>query len=130
MLSGSALRAATARLAAPSAPPSRAPTVQADPPARARDARPALARARAAYATGNQHLFAGQADAAIVSYNQALADYPSYVAGYRGLGLAYAQQGDRSAALTAFKTYVSLAPNARDVALIEKRISRLSIAAH
>jgi hypothetical protein len=89
----------------------------------------ALARARAAYATGNQHLFAGQADAAIVSYNQALADYPSYVAGYRGLGLAYAQQGNRGAALTAFKTYVSLAPNAKDVALIEKRISRLSIAA-
>jgi len=90
----------------------------------------ALARARTAYATGNQHLFAGQADAAIASYNQALADYPSYVAGYRGLGLAYAQQGNRSAALTAFKTYVSLAPNAKDVSLIEKRISRLSIAAN
>jgi Flp pilus assembly protein TadD len=89
-----------------------------------------LARARAAYATGNQHLFAGQTEAAIASYHQALADYPSYVAGYRGLGLAYAQQGNRGAALTAFKTYVSLAPNAKDVALIEKRISRLSIAAH
>ena len=89
-----------------------------------------LARARVAYATGNQHLFAGRADAAIVSYKQALADYPSYIAGYRGLGLAYAQQGNRNAALTAFKTYVSLAPNAKDVALIEKRISRLSIASH
>jgi Flp pilus assembly protein TadD len=90
----------------------------------------ALARARAAYATGNQHLFAGQTDAAIASYHQALADYPGYVAGYRGLGLAYAQQGNRSAALTAFKTYVGLAPTAKDVALIEKRISSLSIGAH
>ena len=86
----------------------------------------ALAKARAAYAAGNQHLFAGQADDAIRSYHQALAAYPNYVAGYRGLGLAYAQQGDRPAALKAFKTYVGLVPNAKDVALIQKRIARLS----
>jgi hypothetical protein len=88
----------------------------------------ALANARTAYATGNQHLFAGETDAAIISYKKALADYPGYAAGYRGLGLAYTQQSDRAAALTAFKTYVKLAPTAKDVTLIEKRIRGLSAA--
>jgi hypothetical protein len=86
----------------------------------------ALERARSAYATGNQHLFAGETGAAIAAYKQALAVYPNYVAGYRGLGLAYAQQGDRAAAVKAFKTYVGLAPSAKDVELIKKRIARLS----
>ena len=58
----------------------------------------------------------------------ALAAYPGYVAGYRGLGLAYAQAGDRTAALDAFKTYVKLAPTAKDVELVQKRIRNLSIA--
>ncbi|MEP6865537.1 MAG: tetratricopeptide repeat protein [Deltaproteobacteria bacterium] len=87
----------------------------------------ALARARADYATGNHHLFAGETDAAIVAYRQALEAYPNYVAGYRGLGLAYAQQGNRASALLAFKTYVKLAPTAKDVALINKRIANLSV---
>ena len=85
-----------------------------------------LARARADYAAGNQHLFAGETDEAIAQYRNALTAYPNYVAGYRGLGLAFAQQGDRPAALKAFKTYVKLAPAAKDLALIEKRIERLS----
>jgi hypothetical protein len=41
-------------------------------------------------------------------------------------GLAYAQQGDPVAALKVFKTYVRLTPTAKDVALISKRIARLS----
>jgi Flp pilus assembly protein TadD len=87
----------------------------------------ALSRARADYATGNHHLFAGETDAAIVAYRKALEAYPNYVAGYRGLGLAYAQQGNRASALLAFKTYVKLAPAAKDVALINKRIANLSV---
>jgi len=87
----------------------------------------ALTRARADYATGNRHLFAGETAAAIVSYRQALAAYPNYVAGYRGLGLAFAQQGNKASALDAFKTYVKLAPTAKDVALIKKRIANLSL---
>lgn len=87
----------------------------------------ALTRARADYAAGNRHLFAGEAAAAIVAYRQALAAYPNYVAGYRGLGLAFAQQGDKASALDAFKTYVKLAPTAKDVALIKKRIASLSL---
>jgi len=87
----------------------------------------ALTRARAEYAAGNRHLFAGETAAAVVSYRQALAAYPNYVAGYRGLGLAFTQQGNKASALDAFKTYVKLAPTAKDVALINKRIASLSV---
>jgi hypothetical protein len=86
---------------------------------------PAIAQARAAYVTGNQRLFEGDIDGAIAAYRRALARYPGYVGGYRGLGLAYAQRGDNENALEAFKTYVTTVPNAKDVALIKKRIARL-----
>ena len=86
----------------------------------------AIAKARIAYASGNQRLFAGDPDGAIKAYRQALGFYPAYVAGYRGLGLAYAQQGNKPQALQAFKTYVSSVPNAKDAALIRKRITSLS----
>jgi len=87
---------------------------------------PAIVQARAAYVAGNQQLFAGDTDAAIRWYRQALTLYPGYVGGYRGLGLAYAQRGDAGKALEAFRTYVRLVPGAKDVPLIEKRIARLS----
>ena len=86
---------------------------------------PAIGRARSAYLSGNQKLFTGDAESAILAYRQALALYPGYVGGYRGLGLAYAQLGDTPKALDAFKTYVTAVPNARDIALIRKRIARL-----
>lgn len=82
-------------------------------------------RARAAYAEGNQRLFSGDPAGAIGAYHRALVDYPSYVAGYRGLGLAYAQQGDKARALDAFRTYLRLVPRAKDVPLIKKRIALL-----
>jgi tetratricopeptide (TPR) repeat protein len=84
-----------------------------------------LVQARAAYAVGNQHLFAGDASGAIHQYQQALSIYPGYIAGYRGLGLAYDQLGDKSRALQALRTYVGSAPGAKDIALIKKRIARL-----
>ena len=84
-----------------------------------------LANTRTAYNTGNQRLFAGDTAGAITAYRQALALSPGYAAGYRGLGLAYAQQGDKAKALQAFKTYLSAAPGAKDVALIQKRIATL-----
>lgn len=86
----------------------------------------AITKARSAYTSGNQRLFAGDPEGAIKFYRQALAYYPAYVAGYRGLGLAYAQQGNKAQALQAFKTYVSSVPNAKDAALIRKRIASLS----
>jgi hypothetical protein len=85
----------------------------------------AIGQARTAYTTGNQRLFVGDLDGAIRSYHQALEIYPGYVGGYRGLGLAYEQRGDAASALEALRAYVTAAPNARDVALVKKRIAHL-----
>ena len=101
--------------AAPKPPPEETPAEEAD----------AIAKARASYATGNQRLFAGDPAGAIRAYRESLNDYSGYVAAYRGLGLAYTQQGEKHRALQAFRTYVGLVPNARDVVLIKKRIESL-----
>jgi outer membrane biosynthesis protein TonB len=98
---------------------------QAPVPAPAANGDASVAKARVAYASGNQRLFSGDADSAVRYYHQALDTYPGYVAGYRGLGLAYAQQGDKAKALQALRMYVSLVPNAKDVPLIKKRIATL-----
>jgi tetratricopeptide repeat protein len=86
---------------------------------------PAIGQARGAYTTGNQRLFVGDLDGAVRAYHEALELYPGYVGGYRGLGLAYEQLGDKASALAALRSYVTAAPNARDVALIKKRIAHL-----
>jgi tetratricopeptide (TPR) repeat protein len=84
-----------------------------------------LEKARTAYADGNQHLFAGDLAGAIDAYQQALAIEPTFFAGYRGLGLAYAQQHEVAKALQAFRKYVGSAPTAKDVPLIKQRIVAL-----
>jgi hypothetical protein len=86
---------------------------------------PAIASARGAYNRGNQRLFVGDLEGAVHAYQESLDLYPGYVGGYRGLGLAYAELGEKSSALEALKAYVAAAPAARDVALIKKRIARL-----
>ena len=86
----------------------------------------AVVKARSAYAVGNQRLFTGDAAGAITAYRESLRNYPGYVAGYRGLGLAYAQLGDKTKSMQSLKLYVAAVPNARDVLLIKKRIARLS----
>jgi tetratricopeptide (TPR) repeat protein len=91
----------------------------------AKDDSAAIGAARTTYFNGNRKLFAGDANAAIKLYQQALAVYPGYVAGYRGLGLAYAQKGDKPNALKAFRTYVAAVPAAKDVGLIRQRIATL-----
>jgi len=91
----------------------------------ARNDAAAIGAARISYSSGNHRLFKGDADGAIRNYRQALAIYPGYVAGYRGLGLAYAQKGDTANALKALRTYVRAVPNAKDAALIKKRIAIL-----
>jgi hypothetical protein len=84
-----------------------------------------VARARDVYHRGNQRLFAGDTDGAASAYKESLKIYPGYVAGYRGLGLAYAEQGDVEDALRALRTYVKTVPNARDVPIIQRRIQHL-----
>ncbi len=85
----------------------------------------AIQKARSAYAAGNQKLFGGDPSSAIKLYKQALGHYPGYISSFRGLGLAYAQQGDKTKALGALRTYVNNAPTARDIPLIKKRIAAL-----
>jgi hypothetical protein len=84
-----------------------------------------VARARQAYLRGNQRLFVGDADGATAAYREALADYPGYVAGYRGLGLAEAERGHTSDALASLRLYLRTVPNAHDASLIRKRVERL-----
>jgi outer membrane biosynthesis protein TonB len=86
----------------------------------------AISKARTSYAAGNTRLFAGDPDGAILNYRQALSYYPAYIAGYRGLGLAYAQKRDKANAIKALNTYLGAVPNAKDAALIRKRIETLS----
>ena len=84
-----------------------------------------IAAARMTYFDGNRKLFAGDADAAIRLYRQALGMYPGYVAGYRGLVLAYAQKGDKPNALKAFRTYMTAVPTAKDIPIIKKRLAAM-----
>ncbi len=98
------------------------PAVVADTPAAQGD----LDAARASYKKGNAALFAGRPDDAVNLYQQSLHEYPGYVAGYRGLGLAYAEQGQTADAIKALKNYVKNASGAKDLGIIKKRIDRLS----
>lgn len=107
-------------------PPAAAPEEAAKPAPTPAGVDPALvARARSAYQRGTQLLFRGETKAAIASYRQSLADYPGYVAGYRGLGFAFAEAGDRADALDALHTYLRIVPGARDARLIQQRIELL-----
>jgi len=101
----------------------------APPPAAAPPADPdAVEQGRAAYNAGNEALFAGDFDAAIKAYQQVLELSPLFAFGQRGLGLAYAQKGDNAAAIKALREYLRLAPRAKDVSLIKKRIRSLQAA--
>jgi hypothetical protein len=94
------------------------------------DDMPETARARAAYNAGNQALFAGHSDAAIRAYRQALSAAPTFPPGFRGLGLAYAQKGDNNLAIMALRTYLHMAPRARDATIIKQRIADLLAKTH
>jgi hypothetical protein len=102
----------------PAPPPPQAPTPMGEDPA-------TVARAREAYHKGNVKLFAGDDKGAIDLYRESLKIYPGYVAGYRGLGLAYEEGGNKDEALKAFHTYVRTVPNAVDAAIIRRRIDHL-----
>ena len=99
-------------------PPPPAPTPVGEDPVK-------VESARKSYYRGNQRLFEGDANGAIAEYHEALKIYPAYVAGYRGLGLAYAERGDIGDALSSLRQYIKAVPTARDVPIIQKRIQRL-----
>jgi len=70
-------------------------------------------------------LFSGNSEGAVGQYREALKIYPGYVAGYRGLGLAYAEQGNAPDALRPSTSTSAPCPTARDVPLIKKRMDHL-----
>jgi len=78
------------------------------------------------YERGNALLFAGDGKGAIAAYREAVKLAPSDPIGFRGLGLAYEQQGETAAAIRALRRYQKLAPSAPDHAIIDRRIERLS----
>jgi hypothetical protein len=82
--------------------------------------------ARASYQRGNTLLFAGDAAGAVAAYRKAVELAPADPIGYRGLGLAYEQQGGTAAAIRALRKYLKLAPGAADREIIARRIARLS----
>jgi tetratricopeptide (TPR) repeat protein len=81
---------------------------------------------REAYQRGNARLLSGDTRAAVQAYEEAVQRNPRDPAGYRGLGLAYAQQGDRDRAIRYLRQYLRIAPKAADSALVAKRIKLLS----
>jgi tetratricopeptide (TPR) repeat protein len=78
------------------------------------------------YERGNALLFAGDSKAAIGAYREAIRTAPNDPSAYRGLGLAYEQQGDTTAAARALRRYLKLSPDAADRDMVSKRIDRLS----
>jgi hypothetical protein len=81
--------------------------------------------AREAYARGNESLLSGDITTALQAYREAIALDPENPSGYRGLGLAYAESGDRKAAMRFLRAYLSLAPKAADRSLVKKRLRHL-----
>jgi cytochrome c-type biogenesis protein CcmH/NrfG len=65
----------------------------------------------------------------VTAYREAVRIAPDDPVGYRGLGLAYAEQGDMAAAVRALRQYLKLAPKAADRPLIVRRIEMLGKAA-
>jgi hypothetical protein len=88
----------------------------------------AIEKARALYQAGNKKLFAKDPGGAIADYVAAIDAYGGYAAAYRGLGLALADRNENAKAITAFRTYLRSAPNARDAALIKKVVEKLESA--
>jgi tetratricopeptide (TPR) repeat protein len=95
-------------------------------PAKHAAAAPEHADPRPPYERGNALLFAGDGKGAIAAYREAVHSAPSDPIGFRGLGLAYEQQGESAQAVRALRRYLKLAPNAPDREIISRRIERLS----
>jgi tetratricopeptide (TPR) repeat protein len=92
----------------------------------AKRAAPEHADPRTPYEHGNALLFAGDGKGAIAAYREAVRSAPTDPIGFRGLGLAYEQQGESAQAVRALRRYLKLAPNAADREIISRRIERLS----
>jgi len=86
---------------------------------------PASGTAKTLYREGLQKFVGGDTSGALKLFDQARAKDSGYAPVYRGLGMAYERQGDRSRARRAFETYLRLAPDAADATQIRARLDNL-----
>ena len=74
---------------------------------------------------GEAALEHGHADDALSSFRGALESEPGIASAWRGMGMAYAVQGNDSQALQAYEKYLKLSPSAPDAADIRRSIAEL-----
>jgi tetratricopeptide (TPR) repeat protein len=74
---------------------------------------------------GEAALEQGRSDEALASFRAALDNEPTNADAFRGLGMAYAMQGNDAQALQAYDKYLRLAPKAPDAAEIRQSIREL-----
>jgi tetratricopeptide (TPR) repeat protein len=110
---------APAPVPVPPAPP------QKKPPARNTRAAMQHALALSQVRRGEAALEQGRADEALVNFRSALESEPNIPDAFRGMGMAFAAQGQNAQALWAYDKYLRLAPNAPDAAEIRHSIREL-----
>jgi len=74
---------------------------------------------------GEDALEQGNADEALASFRAALENEPTIAVAFRGLGMAYAMQGQDSEALQAYDKYLRLTPKALDAPGIRRSMLEL-----
>jgi serine/threonine protein kinase/outer membrane biosynthesis protein TonB len=77
------------------------------------------------YKEASQAHMSGNLKVAEAAYLRAIKLDKGYSAAYRGLGILYQAKGNRKKAIEAFKTYLRLAPNAKDGGNVRSRIEQL-----
>ena len=74
---------------------------------------------------GESALEKGRADEALESFRAALENEATLAVAFRGMGMAYAMQGNDAQALQAYQRYLQLAPSAADKGDIRRSIAEL-----
>jgi serine/threonine protein kinase len=77
------------------------------------------------YKEASQAHMSGNLKAAEAAYKRAIKVDKGYAPAYRGLGILYQGKGSAKKAIEAFKTYLRLAPNAKDSGSVRNRIEQL-----
>jgi tetratricopeptide (TPR) repeat protein len=117
---GSVVAAAPAATAAPAEP---APKRRRQPEVTQRQLMHAVAISQVR--RGESALEKSDAAEALASFRAALDNEPALPVAYRGIGMAYAMQGNDAQALQAYQRYLQLAPSAPDKGDIRRSIAEL-----
>ena len=115
-----------------SAPPPDAGAAPPEAPAPVKRRRPEVTQAQLLHAVaisqvrrGESALERGNADEALASFHAALENEAALPVAFRGMGMAYAMQGNDAEALQAYQKYLILAPAAGDKGDIRRSIAEL-----